>query len=117
MAKTENADKECPMEIGLNLLGGRWRLRIMWHLLSGPIRFNELKRRLTPITTRSLARELDVLEEAGIISRTVYPQVPPKVEYSITELGKSIRPVMDTLCAWGRLYAESRYAEKGGKEE
>lgn len=89
MAKTENADKECPMEIGLNLLGGRWRLRIMWHLSGGPVRFNELKRRLTPITTKSLAREL----------------------------GKSIRPVMDALCAWGRLYGESRNGEKGGKEE
>lgn len=75
------------------------------------------KRRLTPITTKSLARELDALEEAGIISRTVYPQVPPRVEYSVTELGKSIRPVMDALCAWGRLYGESRNGEKGGKEE
>lgn len=75
------------------------------------------KRRLTPITTKSLARELDALEEAGIISRTVYPQVPPRVEYSVTELGKSIRPVMDALCAWGRLYGESRNREKGGKEE
>lgn len=75
------------------------------------------KRRLTPITTKSLARELDALEAAGIISRTVYPQVPPRVEYSVTELGKSIRPVMDALCAWGRLYGESRNGEKGGKEE
>ena len=75
------------------------------------------KRRLTPITTNSLARELDALEAAGIISRTVYPLVPPRVEYSVTELGKSIRPVMDALCAWGRLYEESRNGEKGGKEE
>ncbi|MCD7990366.1 MAG: winged helix-turn-helix transcriptional regulator [Clostridia bacterium] len=75
------------------------------------------KRRLTPITTKSLARELDALEAAGIISRTVYPQVPPRVEYSVTELGKFIRPVMDALCAWGRLYGESRNGEKGGKEE
>lgn len=75
------------------------------------------KRRLTPITTKSLARELDALDAAGIISRTVYPQVPPRVEYSVTELGKSIRPVMDALCAWGRLYGESRNGEKGGKEE
>lgn len=104
MAKSDSVELNCPMEIGLNLLSGKWRLRIVWLLLKGPIRFNELQRKLQPITTKTLTRELRDLEYHGLIRRTVFPEVPPKVEYSITALGNSVQPILKELCIWGEAY-------------
>lgn len=104
MAKADTIEPACPMEIGLNLLSGKWRLKIIWNLLKGPVRFNELQRRLDPITTKTLSRELRELEDHNLIKRTVYPEIPPKVEYSITPLGDSVQPILEALCTWGRNY-------------
>lgn len=104
MAKSETIDTSCPMQTGLNLLSGKWRLKIIWEIMKSPVHFNELQRRLHPITAKTLSRELHELENLEIIRRTVYPENPPKVEYSITTKGTSIRPILAELCNWGKKY-------------
>ena len=106
MAKSIAAAEQCPMEIGLNILSGRWKLKILWQISRGAVRFNELHRRLGKITTKTLTQQLRELEDQKIIQRTVYPDIPPKVEYSLTELGQSISPVLKSLCEWGIHYQE-----------
>ena len=92
------------MEIGLNVLSGKWKLKILWQIPKGAVRFNELQRRLGKITTRTLTQQLRELEDQKIIQRTVYPENPPKVEYALTEPGESISPVLKSLCDWGTDY-------------
>ena len=92
------------MEIGLNVLSGKWKLKILWQISKGAVRFNELQRRLGEITTKTLTQQLRELEDQKIIQRTVYPENPPKVEYALTELGESISPVLKSLCDWGTNY-------------
>jgi len=104
MAKTVAITDQCPMEIGLNILSGKWKLKILWQISKGAVRFNELQRRLGQITTKTLTQQLRELEEQKIIQRTVYPDNPPRVEYSLTELGESIQPVLKSLCDWGNNY-------------
>ena len=94
------------MEIGLNVLSGKWKLKILWQISKGAVRFNELQRRLGEITTKTLTQQLRELEDQKIIQRKVYPENPPKVEYALTELGKSIYPVLKSLCDWGTNYQE-----------
>lgn len=104
MAKTVAVSEQCPMETGLNILGGKWKLKIIWQISKGAVRFNELQKRLGKITTRTLTQQLRELEDQKIIQRTVYPDNPPKVEYALTEIGESIEPVLKTLCDWGTKY-------------
>ena len=104
MAKTMGITDQCPVEVGLNILSGKWKLRILWHVSKQPVRFNELQRLLGAITTKTLTGQLRELEEQGIVRRSVYPEIPPKVEYSMTELGKTIQPVLKSLCEWGTSY-------------
>lgn len=104
MAKAIAITDQCPMEIGLNILGGKWKLKILWQVSKGAVRFNELQRRLGQITTKTLTQQLRELEEQQIIHRTVYPDNPPRVEYSLTKLGESIQPVLKSLCEWGTNY-------------
>ena len=104
MAKAVAITDQCPMEIGLNILGCNWKLKILWQISKGAVRFNELQRRLEKITTKTLTQQLRELEEQKIIQRTVYPDNPPKVEYALTEIGKSIYPVLKSLCDWGTNY-------------
>ena len=107
MAKTMEVPEHCPMDVGLNILSGKWTLRILWHLSKGPVRFNELQRSLGTITTKTLSQQLQQLEEKQIILRTVYPETPPKVEYSLTEVGKTIQPILKELCEWGTNYQKA----------
>lgn len=104
MAKAMPAAQRCPMEVGLNLLSGRWTLKILWRLTQGPIRFNQLQRELGKITTKTLTQQLRTLEDHGMVDRTVYPETPPKVVYALTDLGQTISPVLQSLCAWGTQY-------------
>lgn len=100
-------DKEytCSMELTLDIIGGKWKTLILWHLgVSGTKRFSEVKRSLTGITQKMLTQQLRELEAYGMINRKVYPQVPPKVEYSLTEEGLSLMPILDTMCKWGKDY-------------
>ena len=98
----------CPMDVGLNILSGKWTLRILWHLSKKTARFNELQRLLEGITTKTLAQQLKELEKQGIIRRTVFPEMPPRVEYSLSELGVTIQPVLKALCDWGTGYQNAR---------
>lgn len=93
----------CPVEFTLDLIDGRWKGVVLHHLLvDGCLRFNELHRRLPGITQRLLTKQLRELETAGLVSRTVYAEVPPKVEYRPTPEGESLRPLIEFAEAWGR---------------
>ena len=93
----------CPAERTLDVIGGRWKVPILWHLLKKTLRFSELRRALPGVTQKMLTQQLRELERAGVVRRTVYPQVPPKVEYSLTERGASLKPVVDAMCKWGKV--------------
>jgi len=97
----------CAVEISLEIIGGKWKSVVLYHLLSGTKRFNELRRLIPSVSQRMLTRQLRELEAHQIISRTVYPVVPPKVEYALTERGVSLRPILLALKAWGSEYGES----------
>lgn len=106
MAKTQAANKQCPIELGLNILSGKWKLKILWHISKGTVRFNELQRLLGNITTKTLTQQLRELEEQRIVLRNVFPEVPPRVEYSLSEIGITLKPILGELCKWGRIYQE-----------
>lgn len=107
MAKSENITGSCPMELGMNMLSGKWKLQILWRLSThDTMRFNELQHGLGDITTKTLTLQLRELEEQQIIVRTVYPEVPPHVEYALSEIGKTIFPVLESLCTWGKQYQQ-----------
>jgi DNA-binding HxlR family transcriptional regulator len=94
----------CPVEATLDLIGGKWKAIILYHLRDQVLRFNELQRRLTGISQRLLTKQLRELEEVGFVSRTVYAEVPPKVEYRLTKKGETLRPVIRALETWGEDY-------------
>ncbi|MDR3374875.1 MAG: helix-turn-helix domain-containing protein [Ancalomicrobiaceae bacterium] len=91
----------CSVEATLNLIDGKWKGVILYHLLDGTIRFNELQRRLKSITQRMLVKQLRELEEVGLVARKIYAEVPPKVEYSLTDEGRSLEPILKMLASWG----------------
>ena len=107
-AKGYDCAAGCPVEATLDLIDGKWKAVILYHLLADTIRFNELRRRLSRITQRMLTRQLRELEAAGLIHREVYAEVPPRVEYSLTALGRSLEPVIRSLWSWGNTYLEVR---------
>jgi DNA-binding HxlR family transcriptional regulator len=94
----------CPVQTAVDIIGGKWNILIIYHLLSGTRRFGELRRLVPGITQKMLTQQLRGLEDESIVRRKVYPEVPPKVEYSLTALGKSLEPVFTLLCAWGQGY-------------
>lgn len=106
MSNIKNSYK-CSLELTMDLIGGKWKLMILWHLIDGPKRFGELKRNLPSITQRILTLQLRTLEETGIISRKIYASVPPKVEYSMTNYGKDLIPILNHLCNWSTKYANN----------
>lgn len=96
-----DCNEGCPVEACLSVIGGKWKGVILYHLLSDTIRFNELRRLMPEITQRMLTKQLRELEADGLVHRKVYPEVPPRVEYSMTEYGLTLRPVIDALFQWG----------------
>jgi DNA-binding HxlR family transcriptional regulator len=92
----------CPVETAMTVIGGRWRAVILFYLLQGPKRFSELRRAIPNISQRMLTQDLRGLEAAGIVERTVYAEVPPRVEYRLTPLGDRLGPSVEALLAWGR---------------
>ena len=103
----------CPVLHALNLLGGKWRLPIIWHLLEGGLRYNQLKRQLQGITNIMLTRSLQDLEECGLVTRVQHSEIPPHVEYFLTEHAKKLIPAMEIFRAWGE---EQMLFEKGERE-
>lgn len=95
----------CSMELTMDLIGGKWKIRILWYLNMGTKRFSEIKRLIPDITPKMLTTQLREMERDNLITRKVYPQVPPKVEYSITKYGKSLQITLEEMCKWGTLYA------------
>jgi len=95
----------CPVEATLELIGGKWKGVALYHLLDGPIRFNELKRRLADVTQRTLIRQLRELEQDGLVTRTVYAEVPPRVDYRLTPKGETLRPIILAMKQWGEMFA------------
>jgi len=96
----------CPVEATLDAIGGRWKVLILHELFNGTRRFGELHRSLHGITQKMLTQQLREMEQDGLIHREVYTQVPPKVEYSLTPLGKTLQPVLDAMHHWGKKYLE-----------
>ena len=100
---------ECPFEIVTTLIGGKWKLILMHRLLDNEVlRFGELKRAVGEITQKMLTNQLRELEKDGLVARKVYSEVPPKVEYSLTELGQSLRPLIQDMKKWGMEYRASQ---------
>ena len=97
---------ECPLTAAVNAIGGKWNLICLYWLDSGTRRFNELRRLMPDISHKVLTETLRSLEEEGLITRTVYAEVPPRVEYSISEHGQSLRPLMEAVRVWGRGHIE-----------
>jgi DNA-binding HxlR family transcriptional regulator len=95
----------CPVEATLAVVGGRWKAVILFHLLDGTMRYNELRRHLPEVTQRMMTLQLRELEADGIVHREIYPEVPPRVEYSLTELGQTLAPLLHAMRAWGVAYA------------
>ena len=94
----------CPVATTVALIGSKWKLLIMRNLLSRPWRFNELKKDLDGISQKVLTDSLRSMEADGLLTRTVYPEVPPRVEYTLTELGCSLRPILEAMRVWGEEY-------------
>ena len=99
-----DAKENCPVEATLDLIGGKYKALILWHLSDGTLRFSELRHRIPKATPKMLTQQLRELEAKQLIHREVYPIVPPKVEYSLTELGKSLMPILVAMRDWGAGY-------------
>lgn len=103
--------KYCPVETTLSLIGGKYKALILWHLSQSTLRFSELKSKLDSATPKMLTQQLRELEAQQLIHRQVYPVVPPKVEYSLTDLGKSLMPVLISMRDWGAQYLTANNIE------
>lgn len=101
---TKEEMSACPVATTVALIGSKWKLLIMRNLLSRPWRFNELKKDLEGISQKVLTDSLRSMEADGLLTRTVYPEVPPRVEYTLTELGYSLRPILEAMRVWGEDY-------------
>lgn len=97
---------ECPVATTVQLIGSKWKLLIIRNLLQRPWRFNELRKTLPGISQKVLTDSLRSMEADGIITRTVYPEVPPRVEYSLSEIGETMRPIIKSMEAWGTEYKQ-----------
>ena len=104
MEKLQNY--HCPVETTLDLIGGKYKTLILWHLAGGPQRFSQLQRLITRATPKMLTQQLRELEEDGVIHREVFPVVPPRVEYALSELGETLRPIFSALESWGNGYQQ-----------
>lgn len=106
MRSKEDILPDCPVATTVSLIGSKWKLLIMRNLLGRPWRFNELQKSIDGISQKALTEALRSMEADGIVRRTVYPEVPPRVEYSLTELGESMRPIIKAMEKWGSAYKE-----------
>lgn len=104
---------KCPADRTIAIIGGRWKVAILFHLLEGTKRFSELHRLIPTATHKVLTQQLRELEAHGVVNRKVYPQVPPKVEYSLTALGQSLRPVVKAMESWGKVHSAGRSPAAG----
>ena len=111
LGKKHPLERHCPVEATINLIGGKYKSLILWQLAERTKRFSELRREVPCATPKMLTQQLRELEADGLLCRTVYPVIPTKVEYSLSELGQSIRPVLESMYGWGRGYLHQRGLE------
>ncbi|HIX76311.1 MAG TPA: helix-turn-helix transcriptional regulator [Candidatus Fusicatenibacter merdavium] len=107
-AQTEEELPACPVETTLTLIGDKWKVLILRDLMPGTKRFGELKKSIGGVSQKVLTAQLRAMEKSGLVTRTVYPEVPPRVEYSLTELGRSLKPILDAMQSWGEGYKEEK---------
>jgi DNA-binding HxlR family transcriptional regulator len=98
----EGKNYHCALDVTMDFIGGKWKSVVLWYLRNETLRFSELKKQIPSITEKMLSLQLKELEKDGIVARQVYAEVPPRVEYCLTEEGKSVIPVLEQLAAWGR---------------
>lgn len=98
----------CPVETTLTLIGDKWKVLILRDLMPGTKRFGELKKSVGNVSQKVLTAQLRAMEKSGLVNRKVYAEVPPRVEYSLTELGKSLKPILDSMRAWGEAYKDKQ---------
>ena len=110
--KTKDELPDCPVATTVQIIGSKWKLLIMRNLLARPWRFNELQKNLEGISQKVLTDSLRSMEADGIITRTVYPEVPPRVEYALSPLGETMRPILDAMEAWGRAFKAGKLPEQ-----
>ena len=103
MTFNHNSTFTCPVEATIQLIGGKYKSIILWHLMNKTLRYSELHKLVHKATDKILTQQLRELEKDKLINRTVYPVVPPRTEYSLTEFGKSLKPILDALCNWVNL--------------
>jgi len=106
-----NIEYNCPVGTTIELIGGKYKSLILWHLTGATLRFGELHKLIPQATPKMLTQQLRELEEAAIVIRTVYPVVPPKVEYKLSDIGKNINPILKAMYAWGADYLKGKGKE------
>jgi len=110
MAETAEKKYNCPVEATVSQIGGKYKAIILYHLLDeGVLRFSQLQRYIPRATAKMMSQQLRELEADGLVSRKVYPVVPPRTEYALTERGKSLAPVITSICDWGRTYMQGTF--------
>src|SRR3989337_196312 len=105
--RKQDLDYGCPIEVTLDVIGGTWKGMVLHRLMQGAARFNQLRRVIPKTTQRMLTLQLRELERDGVILRTVHPEVPPRVEYSLTEFGRSLAPILSMMDKWGEQYQKA----------
>ena len=108
-------EDHCPVKTTLGVIGGKWKPLILYFLKDGAVRFSDLRRSVPDVTQKMLTDRLRELEADGIVRRQVYPQVPPKVEYSLTAYGKTLAPILEAMAAWGTKHRRRVSGTGGGK--
>jgi len=103
LVKKDSYEK-CPVETSLDALAGKWKILILWYLRSQTLRFNEIQKKLPQVTQKMIIQKLRELEDDGLVHREVYPVVPPKVEYSLTPYGETLKPILKQLYLWGEIH-------------
>jgi DNA-binding HxlR family transcriptional regulator len=103
-----NKSYHCAMDITMDFIGGKWKTVVLWYLINRTLRFSELKKQIPDITEKMLSIQLKNLEEDGLIRRKVYAEVPLRVEYSLTDLGKTLTPVLKAIAKWGRVLGKEK---------
>jgi DNA-binding HxlR family transcriptional regulator len=111
-ARREVLQYKCSVALAIDVMGGKWKPLILWHLRDGTLRFGELRRTVSGISQKVLTQQLKELENDGLISRQIYSQIPPKVEYSLTELGLTVIPILQLISEWGIKYCTVKQVEK-----
>ncbi len=115
MQAGSDADQTCGMVVAIDVVGGKWKMHLMWVLAEGPVRFGQIRRKLDGVSEKVLAENLRQLEASGVVHRELYAEVPPRVEYSLTPLGEELNAALAPLEAWGEKHRDTVEARAGAR--